>query len=346
MLKVSYHNTSAELPDDLSKVLGTLCFARDIPPALTRPSTAMQVMMPVLDGPTQFFEMFHTESALTDEIAGDICYRYNDSLLFGVITLDEARFASTVESAPLQAASQSAYEQIFALLESHDFPFVLRFWNYMADINGTSHGLERYRQFNLGRQQAFFAKQKERAGNVPAACALGASEGPLTIAFMAGRTPALPIENPRQISAYNYPVQYGPRSPLFSRASVASLADASLLFLSGTASIVGHETLHADDVAAQTEESLTNVQAVLDEACRITGKQFELASLDYIVYVRHPADLPKIKAILERRIGAGLKAAYVHADICRSDLLVEIEGAAELPFDTATRAAANAASCC
>lgn len=330
MLKVSYQNTSAQLPDDLSHVFGTLCFAPEIPPVLTGFGTAMQVMMRVLDGQTHFFETLHTDTELKTQVEGDIYYRYNDDLLFGVITLDETRFANSLDSAPLQAASQSAYEQIFAVLESHDFPFVLRFWNYMADINGVSHGLERYRQFNLGRQQAFSAKQKERAGNVPAACALGTSGGPLTIAFLAGRTPSLPIENPRQISAYDYPLQYGPRSPLFSRASVASLADTSVLFLSGTASIVGHETLHADDVAAQTEESITNVEAVLNEACRKTSKQFELASLDYIVYVRHPYDLPTIKAILQRRIGPGLKAAYVQADICRSDLLVEIEGAAEL----------------
>lgn len=328
MLNVSYHNTSAQLPDDLSHVFGTLCFAPEIPPALTGFGTAMQVMMRVLDGQTHFFETLHTDTELKTQVDGDIHYRYNDGLLFGVITLDETRFANSVDSAPLQTASQSAYEQIFAVLEAHDFPFVLRFWNYMADINGISHGLERYRQFNLGRQQAFSAKQ--RAANVPAACALGTSVGPLTIAFLAGRTPSLAIENPRQISAYDYPLQYGPRSPLFSRASVTSIADCTLLFLSGTASIVGHETLHADDVAAQTEESIANVEAVLNEACRKTGKQFELASLDYIVYVRHPADLPTIKAVLQHRIGAGLKAAYVQADICRSDLLVEIEGAAEL----------------
>ncbi|MDO9420785.1 MAG: hypothetical protein Q7T66_08990 [Herminiimonas sp.] len=330
MLKVSYCNTSAQLPHDLSGVLGTLCFVPDIPEALIASGTAMQIMMPVLDGQTHLFEMFHADNALTTQVEGDICYRFNEHLLFGVVTLDEARFASSAESSPLQAASRSAYEQIFALLDSHDFPFVLRFWNYMADINSVSHELERYRQFNLGRQQAFSAKEKERAGNVPAACALGASKGPLTIAFLAGRTPSLPIENPRQVSAYDYPVQYGPRSPLFSRASVAPLGDASLFFLSGTASIVGHETLHPNDVAAQTEESLTNVEAVLDEACRKTGKQFELASLDYIVYIRHPTDLPAIKNIMERRIGPNLKAAYVQADICRSDLLVEIEGSAEL----------------
>lgn len=335
MLKVSYRNTMTPLPDDPCGLLGTLCFAEtplsNIADAIDLP--VMSVMMPVLEGAQALYEILRTDTTLKSAISGDIRYRHNDALLFGVITLDESDFlkvADAAEAAPLQMASQSAYEQVFALLESLDFPFVLRFWNYMADINSVSHELERYRQFNLGRQQAFAAKEKERAGNVPAACALGTTSGPLTIAFLAARTPSQPIENPRQISAYDYPAQYGPRSPLFSRASVAVIGDASLLFLSGTASIVGHTTLHAGDVIAQTEESLTNVEAVLDETCRKTGRQCELGSLDYIVYIRHPADLPKVKTVVERRIGAHAKATYLQADICRADLLVEIEGSAEL----------------
>ncbi|CAL62987.2 Conserved hypothetical protein [Herminiimonas arsenicoxydans] len=335
MLKVSYRSTMAPLPDDPCSLLGTLCFAEKLPSDIadTVDLPAMPVMMPLLDGQQTLYEILRTDTALKSAMTGDIRYRCNDALLFGVITLDESDFikmADAAKAAPLQMASRSAYEQVFALLESHDFPFVLRFWNYMADINGVSHELERYRQFNLGRQQAFAAKGKERAGNVPAACALGTTSGPLTIAFLAARIPSQPIENPRQISAYDYPAQYGPRSPLFSRASVAAIGDASLLFLSGTASIVGHTTLHAGDVTAQTEESLTNVEAVLDATCRKTGRQCELGSLDYIVYIRHPADLRKVKAVVERRIGTHVKATYLQADICRADLLVEIEGSAEL----------------
>ncbi len=335
MLKVSYRNTVTPLPDDPCGLLGTLSFAETRPSGIanTIDFPAVPVLMPVLDGHQALHEILRTDTALKSAMSGDLHYRHNDSLLFGAITLDESDFlkmADTAETSPLQLASQSAYEQIFTLLESLDFPFVLRFWNYMADINGISHKLERYRQFNLGRQQAFAAKEKERAGNVPAACALGTTSGPLTIAFLAARIPSQPIENPRQISAYDYPAQYGPRSPLFSRASVAAIGDTSLLFLSGTASIVGHTTLHAGDVTAQTEESLTNVEAVLDETCRKTGRQCELGSLDYIVYIRHPADLPKVKTVVERRIGPHAKAAYLQADICRADLLVEIEGSAEL----------------
>lgn len=336
MLKVFYSNALASSPigdHATDTLLGALYFSQQPLTGISdfdAASTVTHVAMPALGGQTALYEFFQSTGQPQAGQSGQLHFRFNDSILFGVITLNESEFSGDAVSTPLQAASKAAYEQIFALLQEQSFPYVLRFWNYIADINGISHDLERYRQFNLGRQQAFVGKGQHVAGNVPAACALGTTGGPLTIAFLAGRTPTLAIENPRQMSAYDYPVQYGPRSPLFSRASVASVAGNSMLFLSGTASIVGHQTLHAGDVAAQTEESIENIAAVLDEAGRKTATKFEMTDLHYIVYIRDPAHFPQVREILECRIGSHVKASYVQADICRSDLLVEIEGSAEL----------------
>jgi hypothetical protein len=90
-------------------------------------------------------------------------------------------------------------------------------------------------------------------GAVPAASAVGIADGPLDLCFFAGRgEPPLPLENPRQISTYDYPPQYGPRAPTFSRATLAQIGGQWTLFISGTASIVGHQSLHPDDILAQT----------------------------------------------------------------------------------------------
>lgn len=148
-----------------------------------------------------------------------INYRYDDDLIFGVIELSEAMFESNTDKTPFQLATESAYNQIFSLLDQLSFPYLFRIRNYMADINGESFGLERYIQFNLGRQDAFLAHGRDIEGNVPAACALGfesagakgnSDRSSLTIAFLAGRVMPQSIENPRQISAYQYPQQYGP----------------------------------------------------------------------------------------------------------------------------------------
>jgi enamine deaminase RidA (YjgF/YER057c/UK114 family) len=230
------------------------------------------------------------------------------------------------ERTPLRQAAEFAYREIFGLLGALGFPYLYRVWNYMPDINGESHGIERYRQFNIGRQDGFLALRRPPVGNVPAACALGSADGPLGVCFLAGRAEPLPIENPRQASAYRYPRQYGPRPPTFSRASLARIGGQEVLFVSGTASIVGHQSRHPGDVAAQTRETLANLDAIVEEANRqAAGTRFSLEQLQCKVYARRPDDAPAIRAELDRHPGFPAQAVFLQADICRRDLLVEIE---------------------
>ncbi|MGA7539898.1 MAG: hypothetical protein WBW93_14145, partial [Steroidobacteraceae bacterium] len=130
----------------------------------------------------------------------------------------------------------------------------------------------------------------------------------------------------RQVSAYRYPAQYGPRSPAFSRATVLGEGAQAMLFISGTASIVGHRTLHVGDPRAQAREALINIEALLEEAARRPGVgPLRLESLAYKVYVRDPRELPAIRAELESAVGTRAALLYLQADICRRDLAVEIE---------------------
>jgi chorismate lyase/3-hydroxybenzoate synthase len=255
----------------------------------------------------------------------DIVWCRNDGVLYGVLELSEADFLPMPGCSSLQAASAEAYRRIFRLLDAQAMPHLWRVWNYLADINLETEGLERYRQFNIGRQDAFVACRRGASGNVPAACAIGLVGGTLNIAFMAGTTPAVPVENPRQVSAYNYPADYGPRSPTFSRAALVYPEGQEILFISGTASIVGHQTVHPGDVVGQCRESMANIAAVLAEANRLRrSPAFMLSELCYRVYVRHAGDFDKVRAALRTLIGAA-EVVYVQADICRHDLLLEIE---------------------
>ncbi len=307
-------------------MLGAICFSSGSPEnQMQADSSCMQVAMQRLDSSEISCEVWRGSGKITQGQYGDIRYRHDDGVLFGVITLSENRFETTTKKSPLQQAAESAYRQIFELLDKLRYPYLFRFWNYIADINGSNFGMERYHQFNVGRQDAFLAHGRDVLGNAPAACALGLTQGPLSIAFLAGRAAPLNIENPRQISACQYPQQYGPRSPTFSRASLVRLGKSEVLFVSGTASIVGHATLHHNDVVAQTRETMTNIKLILAEANRQATSKFDLADLTYRVYVRHPADLPLIRAEIERCVGGKLKAVYLHADVCRRDLLLEIE---------------------
>lgn len=340
---VSVTTLMQQTPHWQSRALGALCFSVNEDEskliAIGTEIPCINVPMQRLDASDSICEIWHGSEDIKQGWHDAVYYRHNDDVLFGVVTLPEMRYVAGASKTALQQATESAYRQIFSLINSLRYPYLYRCWNYLADINGLDHSehngldsgqLDRYSQFNLGRQDAFLAHGRDVTGNVPAACALGFTQGPLTIAFLAGRVASVSIENPRQISAYQYPKQYGPRSPTFARASLVRLSQRELLFISGTASIVGHATLHPTDVAVQTQETMANIEAVLTEANRVAHQpKFCLTDLCYRVYVRHAADWKKVQAEIIQYIGSTPNAVYLQADVCRQDLLLEIEATTE-----------------
>jgi len=270
-----------------------------------------------------FIDAWASSGELREHQHGCVRYATDGHWLHGCAVIDESQLG-------MQASAQRAYADLFAVLAGNACSQLLRVWNYFADINVETGGTERYRQFNAGRQQAFIDAQRSAFDGSPAACALGMHGGPLTVYFLAGRQSPIAIENPRQVSAYRYPDTYGPRAPTFSRAAVADVGGGhSVLFISGTASIVGHESVHLGDIHRQTEESLANIEAVRGAAEVRSGLAFPAGELIYTVYVRHPDDMAVVREVFERSVGSGSSAArdaiYLNADVCRAELLVEIE---------------------
>ncbi|MBV8342526.1 MAG: hypothetical protein JO173_09125 [Gammaproteobacteria bacterium] len=291
-----------------------------------------EVSTPVLPAAARICEVWRCAAPAESGRRDGVRFRRTSDLLFGCIAVAESDVASRRAGnghSPLQEATTQMYRQICATVDAEGYPHLLRVWNYVPDINRDSHGTERYRLFNSARQQALESCGRPLTGRVPAASALGAAGGsPLVAYFLAARTAPDFVENPRQVSAYHYPRRYGTHSPVFSRATLQRQNGSLMLFVSGTASIVGHRSLHAGDTAAQTRETLANIEALLGEANRMApGAQFALTDLACKVYVRRPEDLPLIQAELRRALGASARAVYLRADICRQDLLVEIEAA-------------------
>ncbi len=314
---------------EADRVLGGALLGRS--PVASQPVWPVQTIgAPLLGGHAEALqEVWRCNAACSGGEFEGIAWRRAGDLLYGVIELEEAAFSAVLPGSPLQAASCEAYRRIFRLLEAQGLPHLWRIWNYLAEINLEVDGLERYRQFNIGRQDAFLEFARGATGNVPAACAIGLADGPLSIAFLAGKTPAVPVENPRQVSAYNYPSEYGPRSPTFSRAALVYPPAQEVLFVSGTASIVGHQTVHPGDVPGQCRESMANIATVLAAANRLCrSPAFTLGELSYRVYIRHAADFAVVRETLAAIVGGTAEIIYVQADICRHDLLLEIEALA------------------
>jgi enamine deaminase RidA (YjgF/YER057c/UK114 family) len=275
------------------------------------------------DGPR--VDAWFSAGTLQQGRRGRVRWTHNGQWLHGVLDIDEAG-----EDASIEMLAYRAYQDVFATLAETGCRHLLRVWNYLPAINADADGMERYRQFNSGRQQAFLEAGQAAFEGAPAACALGTRDGPLRIRFLAGRRAALPVENPRQTSAYHYPAEYGPRSPTFSRAALLDCGAGQIaLLISGTASIVGHETRHEGDVRAQTRETLTNLQAVIAAAHERCSARFDLATALCTIYVRHVPDVDAIRAVFHQAVGADSSAArqalFVEADVCRADLSVEIE---------------------
>lgn len=224
------------------------------------------------------------------------------------------------ESTHLSGATNEAYTQIFKVLQEQQYPHLLRMWNYLPQINHGKGDNENYRQFCLGRKQAF-DQARFKTCQYPAASALGHySEGILVYA-LASKSSGIHIENPSQISAYKYPRQYGPQSPSFARATYAN----NILYISGTASVIGHNSIGEGNISLQTQTTVDNLNKLFEYSkdkinLTTTPKPTELK-----VYLRNPKDYACVSKMLTQAYPCA-RAIFLHADICRSDLLVEIDG--------------------
>jgi chorismate lyase/3-hydroxybenzoate synthase len=253
---------------------------------------------------------------------GNIEYGTDGEVLFGVCQRSEPA------TALLDEITYDMYADVIRMTNAKGYPQLLRIWNYFGDINGIQKGEQRYHRFCAGRHQALVELKPDFEQALPAASVIGTRDSGVTVYFLAAREPGTPVENPRQLSAYRYPAQYSPQSPSFSRAMLKLWRQGVHLYVSGTASIVGHSTVHSGDVGSQVQEILRNLQALLVQASCTASTEFpgiaEASTLK--VYVRRPDDLPLIDDALTQALGRRLSVLYLQGDLCRSDLLVEIEG--------------------
>jgi chorismate lyase / 3-hydroxybenzoate synthase len=246
----------------------------------------------------------------------------NDEVLFGALQLEESSVTL------LDSVTYSAYRRLLAQVRALGYPHLLRVWNYFPHINLESDGLERYQRFCAGRHRALAEGLAGFPHTLPAGTAVGTMSGPLKIHFLASRQPGTHVENPRQVSAYEYPLVYGPRSPSFARASLRPSISGSHLLIAGTASVVGHVSVHIGDPYQQTLEIMQNLNALLthtEQLHGITRGQWYGQAL-FKIYIRHPEHVAMIRDILQEQLPSHTQVLYLQGDMCRTELLLEIEG--------------------
>jgi chorismate lyase/3-hydroxybenzoate synthase len=308
-------------------VLGVIGFGTPEPDFLSADCVFAPAPLLPQDGAPKF-EIWTAASVCRKLRVGSVFGAYSDDIAFGAIPLDES------DNAPLEDIVERAYLEMFDFMDAAGFAAPLRFWNYLTAITAADRGLERYRRFNIGRQKAFSARLRQVLP--PAASGVGGFHGKSLIYFLAARQPARPIENPRQVSAYQYPKIYGPQSPSFSRAAVFSNDAMQALFISGTASIVGHQTRHAGDLPGQVAETVANLRALIGAAAPwpLIGAPApwpQTGKWALKIYLQHPDFRERVDPAIDAMFGAGVERLYLHGEICRSGLLLEIEAFLIMP---------------
>lgn len=231
--------------------------------------------------------------------------------------------------ADIQQATREAYERLFSTLSDRPgFKFV-RLWNYLDDINAGEGDLERYRQFSVGRAEAFTGRRIVDE-SAPAGTAIGTPRGSgLQIIGLASRRQLDPVENPQQMSAFNYPRQYGPKSPKFSRSGIVSAPCSLLFFVSGTAAVVGHESAAPFETATQvgiTAENLASLTGAVADRFATPAENLLDSSSHLRIYMRDAADYDEVKAAIMSVLPIpASQIVFLEGDICRRELMVEVE---------------------
>ncbi len=281
-------------------------------------------------------EAFHFDETLWSE---QLLHHENGAAV--LFTRDGARVlvghVQSYSSTICRDNAETAFEAFGLLLEKAGTPLrsVVRQWNYIENITGSDEGRQRYQEFNNVRS-VFYGRHFDGTG-YPAATGIGMNLGGVVIEFVAVDFPgadSFSIDNPQQVSAHDYSekvlagVNLSVRStPKFERARYLEIFGKKQIFISGTASIRGEKTVGEGDAVEQTCVTVRNMQQLYSKKVlsQIPGDLLQPAYGHARIYVKKREDFTAIKKTFKKYYG-NLPAVYILADICREDLLVEIEG--------------------
>ena len=217
---------------------------------------------------------------------------------------------------PEQQARDVLEQAETALRTAHmDFSDVIRTWFYNRNITSW------YTEFNLVRDK-FFQKRDVFSRLVPASTAVG----PYLRAKTALVGGILAVQGKRQeikVSALPSPLQnpaleYGSS---FSRAIELALPDHRRVYTSGTASIEPNgKTIHPNDTSAQIRRSMEVTEAILK------SRNMDWSDITRaIAYFKHAEDAMLLSEYCRRNELPSFPVIVTRSDICRDDLLFEIE---------------------
>ncbi|GMU42913.1 MAG: pteridine-dependent deoxygenase [Xanthomonadales bacterium] len=279
-------------------------------------TASFELPMPALD---TCVESWRSQGRLRGGQLGAARFAGDDELMIGELILSERDFGG------IGTTTHEAYRRLLDYVPGSGYPYVLRIWSYLARINDGDGDAERYRQFCVGRQLALERAWFEAD---PAATVIGLPDRShkLRLLWLAAKTPGRMLDNPRQLNPRQYPPEYGPEPPRFSRAALWQCSRGGALLISGTASVVGHSSRHPGQIGAQLAETKRNLDSLLRVANEATGIDSQWGEGTVLrAYVRHENHFTLAEDFLREHF-PGAACAVLQGEVCRRELLCEIEG--------------------
>jgi enamine deaminase RidA (YjgF/YER057c/UK114 family) len=254
----------------------------------------------------------------------------------------------TSESNNIQQHSNTAFNQLQNILSEEKMAFsdVVRQWNYIekitVNVNHNNSTSQHYQIFNDVRSK--FYQQASFSTGFPAATGIGMDYGGIIIDIIAvqfgNKGSVIAVKNPVQLDAYTYSTEvlaenntmsdFCRTTPKFERAKILITPENKWVFISGTAAIKGQVSNPGLSAEQQTEMTIQNILNLISpENLKKYGiEKGEKMSMSHVrVYVKNRADVQQVKAICLKYF-PHIPVVYFVADICRPELLVEIEGQA------------------
>jgi hypothetical protein len=242
--------------------------------------------------------------------------------------------AASLSVEQLEDETFRAYTSIARELDARQWHAV-RFWNHVPHINELmDDGRDRYMVFNAGRYRAFcdwYGGPSEFDRQVATASGVGHRGRDLFVHCLAMEQPGLAVENPRQVAPYHYSKRFGPLPPAFARATVLSASEdlPGRILIGGTASVRGEDSVHLDDLPQQLDETFVNLGALVSAAKRGSNGDALSRYRELRAYVPDETNFEWVISAIGRAFPTLARLEVLRADLCRPELLVEIEGIAD-----------------
>ena len=229
------------------------------------------------------------------------------------------------------AQAELVFEYAARIMRKEGFPVdsIQRQWNYVEGITRTTHGCQHYQALNDARSE-FYASGSWQGG-YPAATGIGVAAGGITVDLNAAvGAVSHAVDNPLQYAAHVYSERVlrpgeraVPSTPKFERARVVESDGSLVCYISGTAAIRREESLGEMDAVRQTVVTVENIAQLtnqVDPLCQVRSAR---------VYVKRVEDMASVEKVA-RTAYPEADLFFVQADVCRPELLVEIEALATL----------------